>query len=358
MLTLSLAATCFFSPSPLGRPATFVRVATAAVRMEESEYEKYVNGRGASDMAASDAEYRKFKGIDQEFDGGDSGGGVVGDGNTDLEDQHNSATLGALRGGIADVTAATLAVGRGSVRTLDEEEYRVDAATNARTSSAGANYFGRSTGLADKLIDGITEEDKRTGKMDCVRAQQKENWFNQRAIHRSNRAQGQGVVFGEDQSLKPREGGFIAREAISSQAARSGAGESEISQRDLADHLADMNARPAARLDGEEWGDLSAAGEEITQVFEVRASPRQTTVTSISVSNMYNTFAPFQCDLLPGSSAAFTVTPNVGTLNRRSGDPTEVIVRYKPPDTGVVHEAMVVFETEDFKKVYHFIGST
>ena len=32
-------------------------------------------------------------GGDSEFDGGDSGGGAVGDGNTDLEDQHNSASI-------------------------------------------------------------------------------------------------------------------------------------------------------------------------------------------------------------------------------------------------------------------------
>ena len=50
----------------------------------------------------------------------------------------------------------------------------------AKAASAGANYYGRSTGLAEKLIAEITEEDLRSGKMDKVRAQQKENWFNQR----------------------------------------------------------------------------------------------------------------------------------------------------------------------------------
>ena len=87
-----------------------------------------------------------------------------------------------------------------------------------RTAAAGANYFGRSTGLADKLISEITEDDLKTGRMDCVRAQQKENWFNQRAIHAQNRAQGQGVVYGESQGMRPREGGYIARESIASKA--------------------------------------------------------------------------------------------------------------------------------------------
>ena len=48
----------------------------------QSEYEDYLNNRGVADVEATQVEYRKFKGIDQEFDGGDSGGGVVGDGNT------------------------------------------------------------------------------------------------------------------------------------------------------------------------------------------------------------------------------------------------------------------------------------
>lgn len=289
----------------------------------------------------------QFKGIDQEFDGGDSGGGVVGDGNTDLEDQHNSATLGALRGGIADVTSATMEVGRGSIRGLDDGP---KGATEARTASAGKNYFGRSTGLADKLMDNMSEEDMKMGRMDKVRAQQKENWFNQRAIHAQNRAQGQGVVFGEEEKLRPREGGYVAREAIASSTARSGAGESEISQRDLANHMASLASLPAERLDGQEWGELALTeADEITAKYEVRASPRQTDVTEIDVKNDYNTFAPYRCALLPGSSPAFTVSPNHGTMNRRSGEPVNVVVRYTPMDTGSLHEAMLVFETEDMK---------
>jgi len=220
----------------------------------------------------------QFKGIDQEFDGGDSGGGVVGDGNTDLEDQHNSATLGALRGGIADATGATFEVGRGQVKSLvdydglnDADEFGANdggrQATNARTSAAGANYFGRATGLADKLINEITEDDLRTGRMDKVRAQQKENWFNQRAIHAQNRAQGQGVVFGESTEGKPREGGYIARDVLSSDAARNGARESEITQAELANHLKDLASAPAARLDGEQWDQVRARSARHLHTF-------------------------------------------------------------------------------------------
>ena len=53
-------------------------------------------------------------GGDMEFDGGDSGGGVVGDGNTDLEDQHNSPSM--VRGGFgsASVSDGGSNVGHGS----------------------------------------------------------------------------------------------------------------------------------------------------------------------------------------------------------------------------------------------------
>jgi hypothetical protein len=392
------------APARIDRAAIAVRISGPVLNEQPTSYEDYIRSRGQADMDAAQQEYLKvqpllsvppscnpgirvrakvplppshappgmirvfllqFKTIrdstdpeESEFDGGDSGSGAVGDGNVDLEDQHNSATLGALRGGIADVTGATMAVGRGNVKTLDDIN-EPKGATEARTASAGANYFGRSTGLAEKLIDGITEDDRKTGRMDCVRAQQKENWFNQRAIHQQNRAQGQGVVFGEENTIRPREGGYIAREAIASKAWREGKQESEISQRDLADHLQDLASQPAQRLDGEEWGQLVVTDfDTVTEVFEVRSSPRQTHVTEIPVRNDVNTFAPFRCDFTPDSSMAFSVTPNYGTMNRRSGDPTPVVVRYTPMESGTIAEATIVFETEDMKKIYKFIGST
>jgi len=330
-------------------------MAVVAIRMES--YEEYMKGRGDVELKALDQEYRKFKGLNQEFDGGDSGGGVVGDGNTDLEDQHNSATLGALRGGISDVSEASMSVGRGNVQVADSG--KVTGATQSRTASAGKNYFGRSTGYAEKLIEQITDDDVKTHRMDKVRAQQKENWHNQREIHRQNRAQGQGVVFGEDQAARPAEGGFITREAIESTAWRSGAKKNEISQRELADHLHDLAELPAQRLDGKEWGDLVVTEEDtITETFEVRSGARQTFVINIPVKNAVNTFAPYRCDFLPGSSRAFQATPNHGTMNRRDGEPVDLVVRYTPQATCEVHEGTLVFETEDFKNVYKFIGST
>ena len=40
----------------------------------------------------------------------------------------------------------------------------------------------------------------------------------------------------------------------------------EISQRDLADHLQDLAAKPADRLDGEEWAEFQAEDHEVQEV--------------------------------------------------------------------------------------------
>jgi len=299
--------------------------------MELSEYDKYIQQRNAGhvkgpSMETAEAELKEFEKYDLDFDGGDSGGGVVGDGNTDLEDQHNSPSV--VRGGMGSATGSSggnIAVGRGQVK----------SATDSKIASAGKNYFGRSTGYADTKIAQITEVDRKNHKMDNVRAQQLENWHNQRAIAKENRAQGQGVVFGEVD------------------------GDTEVSQRDLAKHLDEMRTTPAARLDGEAWSEISEDGaEEIEATFEVKAAVKGVSMTEVSVKNMYNTFAPYQCDFTSTSPDCFEVSPNQGSMNRRSGEPIVVTVRYSPEEYGPPLTGTLVFETEDFKKVYKFIGST
>lgn len=305
-------------------------------------YEEYIASRGEGAMKEIDDEYRKFKGIDQEFDGGDSGGGVVGDGNTDLEDQHNSPSI--VRGGFGEATVGEGAssVGRGQV--LSAEDTTVAGATEARTASARGNYFGRTTGYAEKLID---------DGMDSVRAQQLENWQNQNALNSANRASGQGVVFGGDERKK-----YIAREALVDQQDMAKDGYS-LSQADLAKHLQNQMLVPAQRLDGEEWAALEVSpDDEVEQTFELRGTVGGTVVEEFGVANMYNTFAPFRCVFTGDSASSFSATPEAGTMNRRSGEPVQVIVRYKPQEYGPPTTATLVFETEDFRKIYKFIGSS
>jgi len=357
MMLLSLVAACIASVDCLAVgavPYSLYRLRHAALHMNEppmTDYEAYMKARNAGTVQGGSideamAGIKQFEKYDLDFDGGDSGGGVVGDGNTDLEDQHNSASV--VRG-LGNVAAAVglggTNVGRGQVK----------SATDSRVASAGKNYFGRSTGYADKLIEEISEEDLKNHRMDRVRAQQKENWFNQRAIHAQNKAQGQGVVFGE----RKAGGHYIAREALSSETWQQGAHENEISQHDLANHLEKLRTVPAQRLDGEEWGALViSADDPIEQTFEISSAIRQTAITEIDVQNMYNTFAPFRVLFTTDSSPDFTVTPTCGTMNRRSGDPIHLVVRFTPKNYGEASTACLVLETEDFKKIWKFIGST
>ena len=143
--------------------------------------------------------------------------------------------------------------------------------------------------------------------------------------------------------------------------ARNGAKEGEsLSQADLAKHLADMTTGPTARLDGEAWDEVSfdVSSDEVTQTFEMKAAMRRTAVETILVQNDYNTFAPYQCKFAPGSHPDFSHDPAEGSMNRRSGEPTEITVRFSPKDNGAERVAALVFETEDMKKVYMFIGKT
>ena len=71
-----------------------------------------------------------------------------------------------------------------------------------------------------------------------------------------------------------------------------------------------------------------------------------------------NTFAPYRVAFAPGSHEDFSVSPTAGTMNRRASDPVNLVVRYMPKTYGEAKLAALIFETEDFKTVWNFIGST
>ena len=117
------------------------------------------------------------------------------------------------------------------------------------------------------------------------------------------------------------------------------------------------------------------------------------------MKNQFNTFAPYRVGFAPGSHRDFTVTPTAGTMNRRDSEPVNVLVRlllvystnrpkasthpiisdqqrarrqaalrvririptrqvrYNPKEYGEAKLAALIFETEDFKTVWNFIGS-
>ncbi|KAA8493914.1 hypothetical protein FVE85_3889 [Porphyridium purpureum] len=289
-----------------------------------TSWEEYVRARNAGQVKGGTIEEATKQletfiagGGDMEFDGGDSGGGVVGDGNTDLEDQHNSPNV--VRGGFgqAQVTGNEQ-VGRG----------KVVSAMEARVASTKGNYFGRSTGYAEQKIAEISEEDRRLNRLDEVRAQQLENWHNQRSIHQMNQAQGQGVMYGAPEPYSPPASMYQSQEI------------------------------PGQRLDGETWKPLVInPSDPVEKTFDLSARVDSSEVVELSIRNAFCTFLPFRCVFTPDSSPFFTATPEYGTMDRSDGDPTDIIVRFTPRQLGSC-QATLVFETEDFKYIYKFNGAT
>eukprot|EP00188_Purpureofilum_apyrenoidigerum_P000214 Plantae.Rhodophyta-Purpureofilum_apyrenoidigerum.ctg10856.p1 GENE.Plantae.Rhodophyta-Purpureofilum_apyrenoidigerum.ctg10856~~Plantae.Rhodophyta-Purpureofilum_apyrenoidigerum.ctg10856.p1 ORF type:complete len:343 (-),score=53.23 Plantae.Rhodophyta-Purpureofilum_apyrenoidigerum.ctg10856:139-1167(-) len=261
-------------------------------------------------------------GGDMEFDGGDSGGGVVGDGNCDLEDQHNSTEF--LREGFLSSDGKP-------VQDKSEHTGKIQSATSSRLASAGKNYFGRSTGYADEKIKQITEEDRKKHRLDEVRAQQLENWHNQRAIHEHRKA-GQETQYYGAKSYAPIN---------------------------YKDSLSKADTGPAQRRDGKEWGEVKSTGsEEVEATYEVTTKLSQTHVTEIQVKNLYFRFMPFRVGFTSDSHPFFSVEPTSGTMERSSGNPTDLIVRFSPKSLEGDCRATLIFETEEFKFVYKFIGHT
>jgi len=266
---------------------------------------------------------------DMDFDGGDSGGGVVGDGNVDLEDQHNSTSM--LREGFIEGSAL------GQVESDPEKPSQVKGAMEARVASAGSNYFGRSTGYADKIIADMKEEDVKAHRIDAVRAQQLENWQNQRSFHAERNVRQEGEAFGRQENVPYTAGARLEA----------------LNQKPVTPMV------PAQRLDGEEWKAIEISNSEpATETFEVRSGVDKTQVTEIEIRNPYITFLPYRCVFTGDSHPAFTVEPASGTMERRTGKPVQVLVRFKPTEMVGGATATLVFETEEFRNIYRFVGST
>eukprot|EP00179_Madagascaria_erythrocladioides_P007208 CAMPEP_0198313584 /NCGR_PEP_ID=MMETSP1450-20131203/4554_1 /TAXON_ID=753684 ORGANISM="Madagascaria erythrocladiodes, Strain CCMP3234" /NCGR_SAMPLE_ID=MMETSP1450 /ASSEMBLY_ACC=CAM_ASM_001115 /LENGTH=342 /DNA_ID=CAMNT_0044016593 /DNA_START=143 /DNA_END=1171 /DNA_ORIENTATION=- len=323
--TARLASTSRWPTPRLASQPRRASVTMAAGGGNPTSWDDYVKQRqsgglqgGTMDEAKAGMQSFIDGGGDMEFDGGDSGGGVVGDGNTDLEDQHNSTEMlregFGKKGGISNQTGG-----------------KVETAMHSRIASAGQNYFGRSTGYAEKKIETITEQDRKMNRMDNVRAQQLENWHNQRSIHQAKQGRREGVMFGSEEYTPFRIDKFAQTKA-------------------------DMKDK---RRDGEDWGELKVEPwEEPTETFELRSPVNNTEVVEIQVTNPYISYAPFRCVFTEDSHPAFVARPDRGTMERRGGAPVEIVVRFTPRELMQPSTATLIFETEDFKNIYKFVGST
>lgn len=218
-----------------------------------------------------------------EFDGGDGQMGVAGDGNKKLES--------------------------------------FDMSTMAKSKMMSAkNAWGTSTGYADTLVE---------QGVDSARAQQLENWHNQREV---------------------------------------------LKQKDAQKWSVDQYDTPSDEKDDDNWRNLASFGVERNQDFDLNDAFGQVQVGDLEgtieihtrmggspaihefgLRNQFMGFADFRAAFTSETGSEWTIQPQEGSLTAK--EDTNFIVRFRPQGPGV-SEGYLVVETEDFKKTWKVIGNT
>lgn len=217
-----------------------------------------------------------------EFDGGDGQMGVAGDGQKGLE---------KMGGGPSFATS----------------KFR-----------SAKNAWGSSTGYADEL---------RQKGVETSRAQQLENWANQREVHAKNLQ----TKYMADEYDKVTQAG-------------------EEDWRTLAKFGVERNQDFDLN---EKMGAVTVGNVDGT--IQLSSQLNKPAIHEMSVLNDYMGFADFRAVFTPETDSSWTVEPTEGSLSSRT--PVDFIVRFRPQNPGV-SEGYLVIETEDFKKTYKVIGST
>jgi len=226
----------------------------------------------------------------EEFDGGDGQMGVAGDGTKGLDKS-------------------------------DFDQSALAANMNKSRARSAKNAWGTSTGYAQTLI--------RDKGMDTARAQQLENWHQQREINKMKQEQRNAAEM---------------YDRVSENA--------EADWRTLAKFGVERNQEFDMN---EAFGAASIEGAEMEATVELKARPGGIGYHEFGLKNPYMGFADFRATFAPGTSGEWTVEPTEGSLMQR--EETKFSVKYRPEGVGV-SEGFLVIETEDFKKAWKVIGST
>jgi hypothetical protein len=208
------------------------------------------------------------------FDGGDSEMGLFGDGQSGLNcysSHHMATTLGAK-------------------------------------SDEGA--LPNTMSYSDELV-------LNNPNMDTVRAQQLNNWANQREISMTNSHNYMNNVEQYDTSQEE---------------------DNQYDLHSLFEH------------------EVQAGHVIEREAIVLRAPVNSGTAThELMVKNIYMGFAPYRAAFVGDDANEWSVTPNDGVL--KSSADTQFIIRYTPHNNGV-SRAHFVIETEDFVKTWKVVGST
>merc|ERR1712154_118669 len=191
---------------------------------------------------------------------------------------------------------------------------------NKSRMRSAKNAWGTSTGYADQLVE---------KGVDTARAQQLENWHNQREIQAKKQQQRYMTEqFDQVQENAEADWRTLAKFGV-----------------ERNDDF-DMN---------EAFGQVSEMDGEIEGTIELSARTGAIGYHEFGLKNPYMGFADFRAAFTPGTSAAWSITPVEGALKQR--EPTTFQLKFRPDSIGT-SEGYLVIETEDFKKVWKLIGST
>lgn len=226
----------------------------------------------------------------EEFDGGDGQMGVAGDGQKGLDK--------------SDFESTALA----------------SSMNNSRARSAKNAWGTTSSGYAQELID---------KGVDTARAQQLENWAQQREI-----------------SAVKKQQKFMTEQFDAIQET------AEADWRTLSKFGVERNQEFDLN---EEFGEASIEGGDLEGTIEVGAKPGTMGYHEIQLKNPYMGFADFRATFSPDTSSEWIVSPTEGSLTQREA--TIFNIKFKASVIGT-SEGCLIIETEDFKKVWKLIGTT
>mmetsp|Transcript_22104 Transcript_22104/g.51404 ORF Transcript_22104/g.51404 Transcript_22104/m.51404 type:complete len:105 (+) Transcript_22104:955-1269(+) len=98
---------------------------------------------------------------------------------------------------------------------------------------------------------------------------------------------------------------------------------------------------------------------QFEETYEMYGTPSVPGVLEIEVLNEISAFAPFHVSMTADSPKSMSVTPTTGVMEKRfSEKAVELIVRFTPDAYGIPVIGTLIFETEDFRKVFKIVGKT
>lgn len=298
---------------------------------EKAMWKKYNEDQaGIKQEGVNPTNYEGF--VDTEgFDGGDGQVGVVGDGSNHLESFDETGAVVKKMG-----TGAQTARIKG------------EAIGGSESKARQKNAFGMMTGYADKLKEeGMVELNEYGEDMLAARRQQLENWANQRALKAEQNQGLQELADLTGVEYDPRFGSKTYFDVLSKDKnAMSDDNKFTITK-------GEARKEAATELAVLEKGDITAT-IEMTSAFP---KPSFFELKHENDVMGYEDFVVGFSDDSDNGGADFQISPISGTLNGRRGDPTPIMITFKPDSPGGVRNAYMIIETEESKWTYHLLGN-